>query len=456
MGIDGEIERRNILNIKCDNRPSDYEYALLSQHVYGPAGKTKPTKGTYCSTHSGKWSVLTTKRVFCGYFGAIYICEETKEMVVAHRGTNSLRDVFEDIRAVLFNQYTTPQKEAAFSLVAEAVNLLRTNNKYQSYHLSFTGHSLGAFLAEVSVYYAYCVLGYPDVNAVTFESPGTKAAILAMEEADGLEASLTARVNLDIVSYVCYPNLINVCNEHIGTVYSINVDLGVFGKWPGIHLLRCHSIDGIVEWFRQAVVEKNPVCKRHYMCDWPVGYKEGRVYFKYAEFDNGQYTIKRPLNSRLSKLRDVHEAEELDVIQKYMTIQKRKFELRYNGNFKIHDNLSGTNVLPLHHFHQDLQIFLRHFNTEIQGLQSKIGKNSKMLLDKTLQEKWSGLGMPENVIQYLLNLTIRRNNINVEVVKIDLDVSVDTFRRQISSWLERKPVSPEDLLHISTEENNLF
>jgi hypothetical protein len=359
----------------------------------------------------------------------------------------------ENIRGVFFNEESTSQRAAAFALIDEAVSLIRTNNRYSGYHLSFTGHSLGAFLAELSVSYAVSVLGLENVNAVTFESPGSKESILAIMCRNSEDPSLPSPHRLDIISYVCYPNFINVTNEHVGTVYTINVDLGPFGSWPGVHIFRCHSVDGIVEWFRQAIVEKNQACKRYCMSGWPVGFWESRVYFKYAEFNKGQYTIKRPLRSHLSQLKEARD-EGVAIIEKYMTIQKRKFELRFHGNFRIHDQLSNPNVLPLHHFGKDLQAFLHEFYTRIQSLLSSRSGNWAEVqrgVEKVLEEKWSEMGMPEEVRRSLLNLTIRPNDANLDLVTIELDgASVPLFRRQISSWLERKGVGVEDLLNITS------
>ncbi|WP_230455944.1 MULTISPECIES: lipase family protein [spotted fever group] len=41
-----------------------------------------------------------------------------------------------------------------------------------NYNLSFTGHSLGVWLAELSLYFAHRDFHYPKAKAITFDSPG--------------------------------------------------------------------------------------------------------------------------------------------------------------------------------------------------------------------------------------------------------------------------------------------
>ncbi len=71
--------------ILIDNRPTDYECALLSQHVY--RGNT--LKKGDCLLDNKKWKIDQVKEGKWGYFGAIYINDEIQQVVLAHRGTDS-------------------------------------------------------------------------------------------------------------------------------------------------------------------------------------------------------------------------------------------------------------------------------------------------------------------------------------------------------------------------------
>ncbi|MGI9214143.1 MAG: Mbeg1-like protein, partial [Gammaproteobacteria bacterium] len=137
--LSDEVARLDAWNLEeiADKRPNDYIYALMSNHVYGniQKGDTLPS--------AKNWGVKRISADKSGYFGAIYINNKENHIVVAHRGTSSIRAVIEDIHGIVLNNIS-PQKEAAFELVREAIELAKKKN----YSLSFTGHSLGAFLAE--------------------------------------------------------------------------------------------------------------------------------------------------------------------------------------------------------------------------------------------------------------------------------------------------------------------
>jgi hypothetical protein len=82
-----------------------------------------------------------------GYRGIALIHYTKKQLVVAHRGTVSRKDVTADILGIMFNAVTDHQK-AADNFCKEMVNEARANgiavsNKLNDFALSFTGHSLG-------------------------------------------------------------------------------------------------------------------------------------------------------------------------------------------------------------------------------------------------------------------------------------------------------------------------
>lgn len=246
-------------NVKGDNRPTDYEYACLSKHVYSVADTTLEV-GTKFTTPFNTWTIcFVSSPAYCGYFGAVYECTTTKQYVVVHRGTNNIVDYIEDYIGV-FRNLCSFQKSEAFQLVDLMVQKIRST--HSDYSLSFTGHSLGAFLAELSVYFSSVALNFPEVHAVSFESPGSLQSMQACFEMKSNSSSATSigtrnnNINcsntslvsssswpsscnrssyltskdfnkiiqgLDIISYVAYPNIVNTCNSHPGTLYAINV-----------------------------------------------------------------------------------------------------------------------------------------------------------------------------------------------------------------------------------------
>lgn len=106
-------------------------------------------------------------------------------------------------------------------------------SKQLNYTLLITGHSLGAFLAEMSIYYCYCELNFKYVKAIVFDGPGSWDLMKLLNlnviknsvNMVGLEES-------DIVSFITALNLVNCCNSRIGKVITIfpklEKDMGIY------------------------------------------------------------------------------------------------------------------------------------------------------------------------------------------------------------------------------------
>ena len=94
------------------------------------------------------WQLGPMKRnVADGYFGAAFFNENTHHLIIAHRGTvpadrETLKndaDIFRGRRPEEYNTAKTFTEEVCM--------------QYADYHVSHTGHSLGAALAELVAYY---------------------------------------------------------------------------------------------------------------------------------------------------------------------------------------------------------------------------------------------------------------------------------------------------------------
>ena len=83
-----------------DLRPSDYEYARLSQHVYH--GK-KLKVDDVVAIADNNWRVTELRRGGNNYFGVLCVNHESKEAVLSHRGTDSFGAVVDDIEGVILN-----------------------------------------------------------------------------------------------------------------------------------------------------------------------------------------------------------------------------------------------------------------------------------------------------------------------------------------------------------------
>ena len=250
------------MKIRTDNRPSDYEYAVLSHDVYSP----KKLKDNVLMTDvpgrpPQKWQVVSIKTGSRDYFGVIYKNSQTQHLIVAHRGSTGAGSFLEDIQGVFLNA-DSPQKKDAYALTQEAMQMAQEND----YTLSFTGHSLGAYLSELSLYFLLSTVNPQDnlesdvregAHAVTFESPGSSNTLSGGLLKTHIDSTGIKESTLDITTYLSYPNLINTCNQHVGTVYTLMPDVGGWAQLPGFHLAQVHSMTNILTLFKDHA-EKRP------------------------------------------------------------------------------------------------------------------------------------------------------------------------------------------------------
>lgn len=388
----------------ADKRPADYIYALMSSHVYNDV---KTREALAKEGNERFWKVCHVHKGTSGYFGAIYINTKMNHIVVAHRGTNSIGAVIEDVRGVICNA-TSPQKEEAFALVNEALRLLR--EEYEGYSISFTGHSLGAFLAELSVFYCKRQ-GFHNVNAVTFESPGSKESLEKLQS--NLESHTIDLSNLDIVAYVTYPNLINTYNHHVGTMYTITPDLGKFGYIPGRYIQQTHIMAGILKCLN----DKQSFDERKFLIDWPCStsltHQQMSHFFEVATFNDGSYLL--PADERLNT--------------------HQYFTLLYKAHYDLDPKLSTHNILPIKHFSEDMQKFLVIFKSWRD--KNKDSAKQKQKLEEIIRDN--------DIVNYLLNYQFITLNQNTFLVIDDTEVAV--FRRELSKFLEEKGSQIKELIN---------
>ncbi|MFV9874547.1 MAG: Mbeg1-like protein, partial [Rickettsia conorii subsp. raoultii] len=107
------------------------------------------------------------------------------------------------------------QQAAAYEATKEITKYAEENN----YNLSFTGHSLGVWLAELSLYFAHRDFHYPKAKAITFDSPGLATENL-QPQMYSHETTFDVK-NLNITTYLSAPNFVNVCNPHINKAYRL-------------------------------------------------------------------------------------------------------------------------------------------------------------------------------------------------------------------------------------------
>ncbi len=271
-----------------------------------------------------------------GYFGALYWQPEKGHFVLAHRGTHptNLGALWTDVKGISAGYYVKQMNSAAtFShIVVEALRKWSITNGDMPI-LSFTGHSLGGWLSQVTTFTTRYLerseshfkkratfLDYP--HTVVWDSPGCKPMLLQLKRDFDLRYNAkreTAKLSLnalDIKSYLSAPNQINTCNMHVGVIYRLFPKLTI-GKKPFdlfSYTLKTHSLAKLLAVYPQGTENKDEELKK--VIDWPIrsGITGGKEYKKF-------FKVMKKLNNHA--INDIKQLPSID------TSTVKQFNIRY-------------------------------------------------------------------------------------------------------------------------------
>ena len=144
------------------------------------------------------WEVIKLKdkdvtgvgEAWAGFAAVAYKNEQTKEIIISYRGTDSPLDVILSDAQLAFN--LTPQQAAP---AVEFFEDIVKNADNAGYSITITGHSLGGALAQY-------VASLKHVPAVTFNAPGVDVPSGGTSE--------------NIINYVNMNDIVGSYREHIG------------------------------------------------------------------------------------------------------------------------------------------------------------------------------------------------------------------------------------------------
>lgn len=457
--------------IEHDQRPTDLEYALMSKYAYNDPSTLKKNKQF---DDLPGWKVYKTITGSNDYQGVVFKknVDNIRELVLAHRGTDpkKIGTIKEDIQSILA-AVTSPQELEAFTAIKELVEYAREEN----YHLSFTGHSLGAFLAELSVFFCHSSneIDYPETNAVVFDSPGSKRAIEELQSKLPEEKILTK--NMDILVYVSTPNIINTLNEHYGSLYLIEPSLNQNGYWkidPTWYTMESHSMDNIVKYFKDNYAKSTLFSRK--LSDWPAfdwnGLKNFINCLSNVKISEG-FSLKNIFYS-VKSIFAVFSPSQKDIYFKHanwnesckcysIKLQNKaneEFDLTYNAHYQTDNKHNSDTSLPLRHFSKDMQQFLKYFNKTVWG----VGVTDENR--KKLAEKWKEAGIPPEITTYLVGLRIKENskgNVIVDLSDINFETNMDAtpihkFRSELSEYLKNNHSKIKEMLSVIDSDNTVY
>ncbi|MBA8667555.1 tetratricopeptide repeat protein [Holosporaceae bacterium 'Namur'] len=225
--IEAKIEDNNL---NYDKFPSDYIHALLAQHVYQNSKAGDVVESITVKGETIKIKDWEVKQTFVddesGYYAALYINNKTHQLVLAHKGTvlelgladmvTRNPDVKTGYKGVLGGRIMDQQIHA-YNATEQSVRLA----KELGYNLSSTGHSLGGWFTEQSVFFAASKFEYYGMLGINFDGPG--AADVMERFSSNIKGSFTGfdYNTLNIKAYLSAPNFVNMAGIHIGKVYRL-------------------------------------------------------------------------------------------------------------------------------------------------------------------------------------------------------------------------------------------
>ncbi|CAF1501218.1 unnamed protein product [Adineta ricciae] len=152
-----------------------------------------------------------------GYYGIAFRHNQTREIVIAHRGTDIKNIPSLKTDLILFTSNLPEQFRKAQVFTANISQQLEPNKI-----LWHTGHSLGGAIAEFLVANDMRFsrnISKPLSFAVTFDGPGIMEVLNSYYSRNNLEPILP--IDFPVISYLSDPNIVNTMGTHIGLVLQL-------------------------------------------------------------------------------------------------------------------------------------------------------------------------------------------------------------------------------------------
>ncbi|KAJ6239258.1 alpha/beta-hydrolases superfamily protein [Anaeramoeba flamelloides] len=214
--------------------PSDYFYSLFSALSYVESPEEDESYWPSLSKHN--WIVFKTYKGKKGYFGVAFLNEQTRQVVISNRGTvpTKIQTVLTDLEGIVSNQITEQQRKADKFVRNVIQELLEEKNIHLSsslkdFQLSFTGHSLGAWIAETT-----CINfrnGHHAI-AITFDSPDNfepKTKSKTFQENYKLKFEVTYETKIPDLSQIklnyCHPQISKFLTDYLKIINKLSIKM---------------------------------------------------------------------------------------------------------------------------------------------------------------------------------------------------------------------------------------
>lgn len=183
---------------------SSQDYAYLADHCYDDHKTLKSLVNREATIGGVQYKVLAVADSKFGYQGAIYERLDTREIIVAHRGTEFDRQKFDDLLLTDGGMVATRSNRQARDAIALTRQALDYADELQrrghEARVTTTGHSLGGTLAQVTAHHF-------GIKGETFNAFGA--------------VSLDRRIGpggYDVINHVMAADVVSAGSAHYGQV----------------------------------------------------------------------------------------------------------------------------------------------------------------------------------------------------------------------------------------------
>lgn len=206
--------------------PTPHEYALMSKAIYADDLRVQEEDATLPkdqhTLYQAGWRLNKFISLSNDYRGGIFVHQEKKQVVLAHRGSQNLTSWITDYESII------QQKPGGFTKTV--IELLSDNSiitlRQQGYRFSTTGHSLGGFLAQVCVYWSqrseFTASYYPEMSAVVFDSPGVVEFLKVLQSNIKSERGRVKIERLNIHNFCPMPTVVSTYGTQTGTLWHLS------------------------------------------------------------------------------------------------------------------------------------------------------------------------------------------------------------------------------------------
>ena len=289
---------------------TDYEYALMSDRSYHPGNRWEDNEETDRQLRNKTWEIFKVSNHLqalgdIGFGAHAFYNPTANEMVIAFRGTKEGKNIRTDLMAWLWSK-SDIVFSAALKFLQSVQEEMGEKNISVPIKLVLTGHSLGAWLAECTLWQIRHdpskVKKFRDIEAVTFDSPGS-ANLIDMQKRHVPWRQIKGS-DLPLTAYLAPPNVINTSAQHVGMAIELPIRYQVVPLtwWFKIlsHLtdetvemralkqiletLHTHRLQIFLTCFDPNsgnLIENKGIPRE--IKSWPIGWREQSIYSRMAE-----------------------------------------------------------------------------------------------------------------------------------------------------------------------------